>query len=415
MTDKLAAWFRPHKHQISEKQAIVIGGGIAGSQIAWHLAERDWQVTVIERHASLATEASGNKAGVVSPKMTAKPSLGENFYTACFRYITQQLKTLEKQNYSFTWDACGVLQINHNQRELARWQSLKQRNFSDDFLQCVSAEEASELSGIELKLGASYFPTGAWLNPQSFCNALCSHKNIKLILNTSALKLDFKDKKWRIKSHSNNKILTAPTVIIANGKDALQFQQTQHLSMLPILGQTSEAIASSYSQQLKTVIGHEGYLTPNIQGKHIFGATFERNQTHAKFNSNADAINYQQLKKHLPKLANSLSTITSSHAAIRMVTPDRFPYVGAIPDRQFYMQHYADISKGKHWKNYPDAQYLNGLFIFAGHASRGLTTTGLTAKYLASWINNEPFSEFSNQIKSSLHPARFDIRYLKKL
>jgi len=97
-----------------------------------------------------------------------------------------------------------------------------------------------------------------------------------------------------------------------------------------------------------------------------------------------------------------------------MTTPDRFPYVGAMPNRNYYQAQYSDIAKGKHWKAYPHAQYQSGLFVFAGHASRGITTTGLTANYLASLINNETFTLFSPEIKVALHVARFDIRELKK-
>lgn len=408
--ETLPAWFKTATHKDSNKHAVIIGGGIAGSQIAWHLAERDWKVTLIERHAQLASEASGNKAGVISPKMTAKPSLGEDFYQQCFLYASQQLQKLEQQGYDFTWDTCGVLQLNHNEREYKRWQSLKQRNFPSRFLQCIDADAVSQVAGIPLDVGASYFPQGAWIDPSSLCRALCTHKNIQVMLHTNAISLQRENQRWVLKDSSQHTIITSNTLVLANGKDIQQFKQTKYLPFMPVLGQTSEAVASYSSTQLKTVIGHEGYFTPQIKGQHIFGATFERNISEAKPRESADKHNLTQLNKYLPKLAKQLTEVKSSHAAIRMTTPDRFPYVGAMPDRQYYQQHYHDLSKGKYWKQYPDAQYENGLFIFAGHASRGLTTTGLTANYLASVICNENFTPFTAAIKTALHPARYDIR-----
>ncbi|WVV48763.1 FAD-dependent oxidoreductase [Pseudomonas sp. NA13] len=38
----------------------MIGGGLAGCASAASLAARGWQVTLLERHAGLAEEASGN-------------------------------------------------------------------------------------------------------------------------------------------------------------------------------------------------------------------------------------------------------------------------------------------------------------------------------------------------------------------
>ena len=413
-TKQISKWFEPAQHIDNEQHATIIGGGIAGSQIAWHLAEHGWQVTLIERHAQLATEASGNKAGAITPKMTAQASLGETFYSQCFLYIHQQLQTLRNQGYKFAWESCGALQLNHNKRELKRWLALKQRNFSDDFLQCLDAKEASTIAGIPLTIGASYFPKGGWVNPASLCRALCSHKNITTMLHTEAMQLEYKDQQWIIKDKSQQTLLSSNTVIIANGKDIQQFDLTKHLPFQAVLGQTTEAKAGLYTKQLKTVIGHEGYLTPQIDGQHIFGATFQREFSKVELTDKSSTINYQQLKKHLPNFAEDLGDCKNSHAAVRMTTPDRFPYVGAMPKRDFYNKHYADIGKGQHWKHYPKAEYHNGLFVFAGHASRGITTTGYCANYLASLINNEDLEIFPRKIKEALHVARFDIRRLKQ-
>jgi tRNA 5-methylaminomethyl-2-thiouridine biosynthesis bifunctional protein len=44
------------------RRAVVIGAGLAGSSAAHRLCARGWQVTLIERHAQPAQEASGNLA-----------------------------------------------------------------------------------------------------------------------------------------------------------------------------------------------------------------------------------------------------------------------------------------------------------------------------------------------------------------
>lgn len=410
-SSSLPAWFQLPKQNIEKKQAIVIGGGIAGCQVAWHLAQRGWEITLVERHNKLAQEASGNKAGVITPKMTAKESLGEAFYIQSFLYALQQLKK-SSQDFPETiqWSMSGALQLNHNERETQRWEALQKRQLPHDFLQCVGKEEATDIANISMPTGASYFPQAAWLNPASLCESLCQHENISIIYETEALSLEQLDKHWIVKDKHNDTICSSSIVIIANGKDADTFPQTHFLPFTPVAGQTNEAKAQT---TLKTIIGHEGYLTPTINEQHIFGATFERGEKNVQINKKNTDKNTQQLKYFLPKLVDTFNNISPSHAAVRMTTPDRFPYVGPIPDEKHYLKNYSDLHQGKHWKQYPPADYYNGLYIMAGFASRGLTTTALCAEMLACTITQEPLP-FQKSLQEQLHPGRFLIRNLKK-
>jgi len=120
---------------------VVIGGGIAGCQSAWHLLATGWRVTLIERHEKLATEASGNIAGAILPKMTALESLGEDFYVQAFRYTLKQLAQLKASHKHIQYDLCGVLQLAHNAREEKRWDALQKRGFDHAFLHCLELNE----------------------------------------------------------------------------------------------------------------------------------------------------------------------------------------------------------------------------------------------------------------------------------
>jgi tRNA 5-methylaminomethyl-2-thiouridine biosynthesis bifunctional protein len=415
-SSSLPSWFQNTSQNIGKKEATLIGGGIAACQAAWHLAQRGWKITLIERHAKLAQEASGNKAGVITPKMTAKESPGETFYIQSFFYVLQQLKQLSSDNtQTIHWSMSGALQLNHNVRESQRWQALQERQLPLTFLQCVDQKKASQIASLSLPTGATYFPQAAWLNPASLCEALCLHENISVIYETEALRLEKQNNKWRLKDENDQTINESSIVIIANGKDADTFSQTQFLPFQPVAGQTNEATAKD---SLKTIIGHEGYLTPIIsqpanKQQCVFGATFERNQKNAQMMPENTDKNTQQLANILPTFIDSLTNISPSHVAVRMTTPDRFPYVGAIPDESYYLQHYSDLHKGKPWKTYPPAKYQQGLYIMAGFASRGLTTTGLCAEMLACLINKEPLP-FQKSLLQQLHPARFLVRKLKK-
>ena len=418
------SWFTYPSYNWKTKQATVIGGGIAGAQMAWHLCEAGWKVTLIERHTSLATEASGNPAGVISPKMTALPSDGEDFYTQSFHYTLSLIRTLEKQGKNIDWDACGALQLAHNSREEKRWKSLKDRQLPSDFIQLLDEKETMDVAGIKLHpdrdYKSCYFPNGAWINPVSFVEALCDHPNCHVIYQSEAIGFEKKNGAWAITDEQGKLINQSEVVIIANGKDLFNFKQSNFLPAMPVAGQTTLASSSAFSKQLKTVIGHEGYLTPAIGPQHTFGATFERDVSQPNLKATADSDNLRQLGNYLPEFANLLNNIQSAHVAVRMTSPDRFPYVGGLPNKDFYLENYHDLHQGKQWKEYPKAEYQDGLFVLGCLGSRGLTTSGYCAKILTELLENKLHFDFDSNTTNSkvlllnCHPARFIIKNLKR-
>ena len=418
----MSAWFEYPQYHWKKKQATIIGGGIAGAQIAWHLCQKNWQVTLIEQRKELAREASGNPAGVILPKMTAQPSEGETFYVQSFKYTLDLLETLEKQGKQLDRQACGAIQLAYNPREIKRWKALKNRKLSETLIQLLDEKKTEEAAGIKLHPEkaylSTYFPQAGWINPSSFIHALTRHPNCQIILQKEALLLYYRQSQWQVINDSGKLINESEILILANGKSLCDFEQTQFLPHMPVAGQTTSAHASTFSEKLKTVIGHEGYLTPAIitqetKGKHIFGATFNRNNKHPRIRLDDDTENLRQLSRYLPTFVNSLTRIESAHAAVRMTTPDRFPYVGGIPDKHFYQKQYHDIHQGKQWKEYPKAEYLPGLFVLGGLGSRGLTTSAYCANALSRLLNNELDSDSKTTLKNC-HPGRFIIKQLKR-
>ena len=415
INNKKTPWFEYPTFNWKSKHVVIIGGGIAGCQMAWHLCKNKWQVTLIERHDKLATEASGNSVGVVLPKMTSQKSIGEDFYTQCFEYTLSQLDTLKQQGKTVDWQQCGALQLTHNSRELKRWDALNQRPFSNNFLQLLDEDKTSQQAGIDLPYKSSYFPQAGWIKPKSFCQALSDHPNCKIIVETQALSLTKDGENWQVLNSDNSSIAQAEAVIICGGKDLFSFEQSNFLPSMPVAGQTTFAIAEGTSKNLKTVIGHEGYLTPAIDNQHVFGATFDRDNNSPTLALKADEKNLKQLERYLPAFQKELSSFKSAHIAVRITTPDRFPYSGLLPDKSFYQQNYHDLHQGKQFKDYPKAKYQDGLFVLGGLGSRGLTTSGLCAKTLCDLLENkQPDKKLLHSLLHYCHPARFLIKALKR-
>jgi len=349
--------------------------------------------------------------------MTAQASTGEDFYFNCFNYAIQQLSELKTKHNTLDWHDCGLLQLAHNERENQRWKSLKNRDFESTFLQCIDNKRASEIAGIPIDYKASYFPQAGWINPVSFCEVLLDDckDDCELILESDVINLVKNQNHWDVLDKDNQLIASAEAIIITLGKDLNQFPQTHQLPSMSVAGQTTQTPTNHFAKQLKTTIGHEGYLTPvsKMTSQLTFGASFDRNIETSQLEAIKDKSNLNQLRQYLPQLADSFSQIESAHAAIRMTTPDRFPYLGAIADVDFYKQSYSDLHQGKQFKTYPNAKYTDGLFVLAGLGSRGLTTSGLCAKFLTEILENKTLDE-TTKVLQHCHPARFIIKDLKR-
>ncbi|HPE61938.1 MAG TPA: bifunctional tRNA (5-methylaminomethyl-2-thiouridine)(34)-methyltransferase MnmD/FAD-dependent 5-carboxymethylaminomethyl-2-thiouridine(34) oxidoreductase MnmC [Thiolinea sp.] len=406
-------WFRLPEPVITHRSAVVIGAGIAGCQVARALAERGWQLEILERHAEPASEASGNRAGIIAPKMTAEPGLGEHFYRSAFLFTLRLLRRLRADGHAFEWESCGTLQLNHNEREYQRWLKLQARQLPAEFLQLLSHDAASDRAGLPLPCGGSFFPDGGWLNPRSLCQALLEYPGIQLRQHQEAITLKRSTGGWQLFDAQQNLLTAAPLVVIANGRDAAHFTQTAPLPLVPVRGQSSLVTASPESRQLQVTLGHEGYFTPAIQGLHVFGASFERGQAHPQWQPHIDTRNVRQLQRYLPELAATLPAVQAGHTAIRMSTPDRFPCVGPLPDWQAFARDYALLRHGRHHQTFAPARYQPDLYLAAGFGSRGLTTSALCAELLACLINNEPLP-LEKGLYYRLHPARFVIRQLQQ-
>ncbi len=407
-------WFHYPDNTWTYETATVIGAGIAGHQVARHLAKRGWRVTIIDRHPSYPEEASGNAAGIISPKITATPSLGEHFYTQCFNYVIQQFTDIPVLTPYL--HPCGVLKLACKERDLTRWQKISERNFPKQLVRCVTAAEASKLANIPIHHPALFFPMAGWVEPDVFCEGLGFHHNIQYKLSSEAISLHYRNDNWEVWDSQQQIIALSEALIICSGQN-FDFIPLQELPRMPVAGQTTLVSSGELGEQLNTVIDHEGYITPRkIQHNryHLIGASYDAGSSSSEFEPESDQQNLQKQQSCLPELAAELEIASEhGHHAVRMTTPDRLPYVGAVPRLAQYEQDYADLQHGRHWKEYPPASYYPGLFMAAAFGSHGMTTAALCAETLACLINNEPLP-FDTEIVNALHPARFWIRQLKR-
>ena len=143
------------------------------------------------------------------------------------------------------------------------------------------------------------------------------------------------------------------------------------------------------------------------------GATFKPGQDSIDVNVPEHEENLAQLEHWLPDIATVSAASLQGRAALRAVTPDRMPLVGAVVDVERFKNTYADLQKGKSASQYSPAPCYAGLYVNVGHGARGLTSCFLSADLIAAQLNNE-LLPISRRVQYALNPARFMVRALKK-
>ena len=397
-----------NKPKFSDKRALIIGGGLAGCHSARALAERGWQVKILERHSALAQEGSGNPQGVLYAKLSPLDEAQAAFNLASLQYALNFYRPL----WATIGDQCGVLQLAYKNSEIDLHELLKDKfSHADQLVEFVSAETASQLAGIPLTQSGLFFPQAGWIDPRKLCSYLVDHPNIQIEYDFQVNQLKRVENNWQVQSDKGG-TQSAPVAIIANAKDALNVEQANHLPIKSIRGQVTYIPEKEASASLKTVVCAEGYISPAQDGIFCTGATFNLKDTETAPRTSDHQTNLDNLREHLPAFEmDANAPDLAGRVAFRCSLPDYLPCVGALPLVDKLVEDFAPLRKNARAGITTSGSYWRGLYINTGYGARGLAYTPLCAELLAAHINDEPIP-MPRELANALNPARFIIRDL---
>lgn len=375
----------------SPASVLIVGGGIASVCCALALTQRGINVTLLCEDHTVAQQASQNRQGALYPNLHAGLTDDSQLHTQAFLYARRFYQHWAEQGIDFAYNWCGLLHLASNEQLAQRQHKLISKGYwPDSLVQAVDAPTASALAGLPLPHAGIYFPLAGWLSPQQFCQQAVAYLQqqsgftLRPQLPVTALtQLD--NGHWQLATEQG--ALKASTLVLACGSKLGQFAQTAHLPLNAIRGQVSH-VKQPQMAPLKTVLCHKGYITPQWQGEHCVGATFDRGAALDRGAARAD-VKPEDNTENLQLVAEQLqhpswfanSEVTGAAAAFRATLPDHLPLAGELKPN---------------------------LYLLGAMGARGILLSPLLAEYLTCQICAEPLP-LSQQLSKKVSVRRFEL------
>jgi len=367
-----------------QRDAIVIGAGLAGTGICERLATRGWKITLLEAGSAPAQGASGNIAGAFRPQPSRDDNLMARITRAGFLYELQDLARLDAAGLPVRWSQCGVLHVARDEVQARKQQavvsSLQQ---PPALMQWLDAPEATARAGQAAPFGGWWFELGGWISPPSLCaahlakagNAVTAH------FNTTVTSLKHEGGLWQALNEQGEILAMATHLVLANAHDAHRLLGAEWLPLYSARGQVSHLPAGSLGP-INTVVCGSGYLTPAVDALHAMGATFVVDDKALDLRESEHAENLDKLRQMLPAITATPDPANlPGRVSLRPITPDRLPFVGSLPEKP-------------------------NIWLLSGFGARGLAWGMLCAELLAGQMDCEPLP-LERELADHLSPVRY--------
>ena len=370
-----------------DRRAVVIGAGLAGASAAYSLAQRGWQVTVLDRAGAPAAGASGLPAGVVAPHVSPDDRLLSQLSRSGVMATLARAADLLPEGVG--WAASGVLERRlKDSRELpSDWADPASPGHAWSRAADVVQRNAAALSDDS---PAHWHARAGWVRAPALVAAMLAAPGITWQGNAAvaALRLDRPQTEggvvdapgWTALAADGTVLAQAPVVVVAAGFDSLDLLASADAPALPLNPLRGQLLwgpmpAPPHPLPPFPVNGLGNFITGvPVDGtpSWVLGSTFERGCREAVLREADTQEVAVKLAVLLPESARALAPQIASGAArawaaVRCTVPDRLPVVGA-----------------------PDASALPGLFVSTGMGARGMTLAVLCGELLAAQLAGEP-------------------------
>ncbi|MBB4658807.1 tRNA (5-methylaminomethyl-2-thiouridine)(34)-methyltransferase MnmD [Parvularcula dongshanensis] len=356
-----------------EGPVAILGAGIAGASLAWHLRRAGREVVLFDPNGA-ASGASGNPVGLVTPRLEAGGGWAARFYRDAYRYAL-----------SLYEDAASAA-LSTRGADIAADDARAAKTIATGLW--PEAMLRLEREGLRADGAAA-------LRPAMVVRALIG--DTPLLERTGTLSAGAGG--WRVGADG-----PFAAAVVACGPDAaalggLHTELSASDGQIDLFGGPAPA----------RVLSGRGYAAPYEDGVAV-GATYAPGRIGARPAPSADATEENEARGEA-LLGSRPSGWRAAVASQRAVTPDRHPVAGPLFDRTLFAERFEGLRTGR--VGDADPPYAEGLFVLSGLGSRGLSAAPLLAAHLSALITGGP-SPLDAGEASGVHPARFLMRRMKR-
>jgi tRNA 5-methylaminomethyl-2-thiouridine biosynthesis bifunctional protein len=397
---------------VDARHALVIGAGLAGAAAAQALARLGLNVTVLERHAAPAREASGNPAGLFHG--TVNPDDGP--YARLFRTaaIEAQRDFIAKLRQDPSAGSVkGLLRIAPEAGGTAAMQGLLNRlGLPPDYVQALDAASASTLAGVPLQAAAWHYPNAGWIKPARWVQLALDDARITLQCNASAARIDRIGEDWCVFNAQGALISQAPVLVVACTISAPLLLQAWCEMPWPLRATHGQVThwRSAEPNTLKLPVAGDGYAIALGEHELLCGATRSDADISAMAQTtlvslHEQATNLERLQRLTGLQAPQDTSRIEGRTGWRLHTDDRLPLAGAMPLRAMPAGQRSD-----------QARLLpreRGLFVLTALGARGVTLAPLLGRLVAAQATGTPWP-LEQDLADAVDPARWLVRAVRK-
>jgi tRNA 5-methylaminomethyl-2-thiouridine biosynthesis bifunctional protein len=405
--------------QAAAREALVIGGGLAGCAVAQALALQGWQSTVIDRHAAPAQETSGNAGGLMHGIFNAPDSPHARWFRAG-ALLAAKAGSTALASGDVAGSLAGMLRLDERLGDAQAAAQLDAVGLPRAWLDWIDRAGACAAAGLELPSGAWHYAAAGWLDPAGYSRWMLQQagRAARWLGGTEVAALRGPHDGmtgWQAIAADGRVIASAPVVVLANALDAARLLPpgSAPLRLSASRGQVTRIPADTPGLHVPdlTVAG-QGYALRLPGGEVLVGATTqdEMPSPDGAALRLADQQHNLQRAAGLGVLDGSTpdfgTTLLPGRAGWRAVTADRLPLVGPPIDLAMLAAARGGrvrLDARRHQPRWVDDR--SGLYLCTGLGSRGITSAALAGRLLAAWVSGAP-CPVDADLRNALDPAR---------
>jgi tRNA 5-methylaminomethyl-2-thiouridine biosynthesis bifunctional protein len=423
----------------TDRHAIVLGAGLAGCGAAWALCRQGWRVTLVDRHAGPAQEASGNPGGLFHGVLHGEDGLHARAHRAA-ALSTWRWARPRVESGRVAGQTRGLLRLDGKVSDLDAQALIDKLHLPTDYVQWLPHDLAQTCAGLAVPSGGWLFHQAGWLHPGGMAQVLLDEAaagaslgqgGLDCLWNQSINHIEQQpDGTWQLRS-GERVMARAPTLVLctAMGTTPLLDALSTHTPvsappLAPIRGQITrvEINTPTPEEWPHLPVAGAGYVLPLSDREVLCGATTQHHDDDPNVRETDHHHNLGQAARlGMPPSLWQPNTPDAPRAPVlqgrvgwRAATPDRLPVIGALPWSVARLQsdpvtrRLDQVRLVPRWRD-----ERGGLFVLSGLGSRGITWSILAAELLAHWVTGAP-CPVENDLRDALDPARFLVREISK-